>query len=227
MPLPILCYHKVSDESAEGRWLNIHPETLAKHAAFFARRGFEFLRAGSLSQNSWPNRAVCLTFDDAYASALENGLEALARAGAVATFYVVSKRVGGKSEWDPGREGTLATWDQLAAASSQGHEIGNHTAEHADLAKLTLEDQIEQIRICDEALAQHGFAKTSFCFPYGGRTDVSSKALSECGHKVGLALGGKWAKPGDDRLALPRIVISYGDRIPMLLYKLYVKPRLK
>ena len=69
---------------------------------------------------AWPGgarAAVSLTFDDARASQVGEGLEVLNRLGAKATFYVVPARVRTQ----------LAGWKRLVAA---GHEIGNHTLRH-------------------------------------------------------------------------------------------------
>ncbi len=69
---------------------------------------------------AWPEgtkAAVSLTFDDARASQVENGVPLLDRYGVKATFYVVPDRLGER----------LAAWKQAAA---NGHEIGNHTVRH-------------------------------------------------------------------------------------------------
>ena len=69
---------------------------------------------------AWPEgtkAAVSLTFDDARASQVENGVPLLDRYEVKATFYVVPDRLGER----------LAAWKQAAA---NGHEIGNHTLRH-------------------------------------------------------------------------------------------------
>ncbi len=226
MQLPILCYHKVSLEPSDGRWLNIHPRRLRQHLKFFIRRGCEFKTVGELSGN-WPRRGVCLTFDDAYISAMTQGVEVLNSLGARSTFYVVSDRVGQSSSWDGKRAAPLADWDLLVEAARTGHEIGNHTATHVHMGALSHEEQVGEIKRCKEVLAARGFASSSFCYPYGDFSEDSSGALNECGYKVAVVIGKRAALPSDPLLALPRIVMAYGDSVAMLLYKLHVRPKLK
>lgn len=226
MQLPILCYHKVSPDPAEGRWLNVHPKRLKQHLSFFARRGYSFHTAHDLGEK-WSKRGVCFTFDDAYTNAMEFGVEALSSVNAKATFYVVSERVGTTSSWDADKAAPLAGWDVLMQAHEMGHEIGNHTANHVHMDNLNIESQIVEIQACKEALAEKGILRSSFCFPYGSHSPASATALKKCGYNVGVVIGKRPALPSDPLLALPRIVMAYGDSLPMLLYKLNIRPRLK
>src|SRR4051812_17322791 len=111
----ILCYHKVGPVATEGRRLNIEPARLRSHIRFFARRGFAFLLGRELAQ-SWPERSVCFTFDDAYTSTIRNAPELLEESGARGSFYAVSDKVGGSSGWDGSLARPLASWDELLDA---------------------------------------------------------------------------------------------------------------
>jgi len=223
--LPILCYHKVGPQAEEGRRLNIEPTALTYHAAFFLRRGYQTLLARDLAED-WPERAVCFTFDDGYESTLTHGLDALRRAGAVGSIYVVTDAVGKDSSWDAGNERPLADWSRLLEAQTAGFEIGNHTKSHARLGDLDESRQAAEIEGAHEALARQGIESSSFCLPYGSRNDATPAAIRAAGYRVGLALSRRSATPSDDRLLLPRVVIAYSDRIPQLLYKLQIRPLL-
>jgi hypothetical protein len=39
-----------------------------------------------------------------------------------------------------------------------------------------------------------------------------------------MALSKRSATECDHRLSLPRIVVAYGDALPMLIYKIWIKP---
>lgn len=225
MPLPILCYHKVGLEAEEGRRLNISPGRLGAHVRYFARRGFRFVRARDLA-GDWPRRAVCLTFDDAYASTLDNGVPVLEEQGAVATLFAVSSLVGASSAWDGERARPLADWDALRHAQARGFEIGNHTASHPRCTELAPEAFADEFAAAEETLRREGIEAGSFCYPYGARDDATRAVLASCGVAVALGLGKRAATPGDDRLALPRIVVAFSDALPKLLYKLHVRPHL-
>lgn len=221
--LPILCYHKVGPSSDEGRRLNVEPEDLVRQARFFARRGYRFLRGAELAEVR-SARAVALTFDDAYTSALTHGVEALLSVGAVGTFYAVGSLLGGGSAWDVGNERPLADAAALRSAQDAGMEVGNHSFSHADLGGLPPEQQREELHRCHEALSAAGLAPGSVAYPYGKWNEATIAACRAAGYRVGLALGARPSRASDDRLLLPRIVVNYSDGLRGLLYKLYVRP---
>ncbi len=225
MILVPLCYHKVGSEAAEGRRLNIHPDRLETHVKYFHRRGFEFVKGMDLKQ--WPVRpTVCFTFDDGFASTLA-AAPIFNRYAVPFSMYVVSNLVGKTSEWEGELARPLADWSALRELASQGHEIGNHTATHPHMGELDEADQLTQIEACKLALGGNGIQQGSFCFPYGSRNEASDIALKAAGVEVGLALGKRLPVQTDSKLAVPRIVVAYSDSLPLLLYRLYVRPKLK
>lgn len=225
MPLPILCYHKVGPLAEEGRWLNVEPATLRSHIRFFKRRSFRFLQAADL-HGDWPAKAVCLTFDDAYRSTMTHGIETMRQEAVTASIFAVSSQFGGNSLWDGDRAGKLAEDSLLVEAALLGFEIGNHTASHPRLSQLSPERQMEEIQSCHQALLDLNIHATAVAYPYGSFDANTLEAVRKLGYSVGLGLSRRPARPSDRRLALPRIVLSYGDRLPMLLYKLHLRPRL-
>lgn len=226
MKVVSLCYHKVGTEADEGRRLNVHPQRLDSHIRFFKRRGFDFVKAGDLA--SWPTRStVCFTFDDGYTSTVENGEPVFNQHQVPMTIYIISDKVDEMSSWDGDLASPLASWETLRAVQARGHEIGNHTATHPHLNQLSLSEQHDEILRCDEAMKANGLESKSFCYPYGHLNDESVQALRNLGHKVGMAIGKRPAEKSDDPLVFPRIVVAYGDAIPLLLYKLHLRPKLK
>lgn len=226
MDAVVLCFHKVGSQKKEGRRLNIDPQRLDTHIRYFARRKFQFLRAGDFRH--WPERkSVCFTFDDAYASTIEYGLPVFERNNVPMTLYAVTRLVGMSSSWDGELARPLADWQALKYAQARGHEIGNHTANHVHLPRLSFEDQKAEISQAHEDLLSHGIEGNSICYPYGHQDNQSQLAASQIGYEVGMALGKRPARPNDPRLAIPRIVIAFSDALPMLLYKMHLRPKLK
>ncbi|MCX7799739.1 MAG: polysaccharide deacetylase family protein [Fimbriimonadales bacterium] len=223
--LPILCYHKCGPASAEGRRLNVEPARLASHVRFLRRRGFGFVLAGDLADR-WPDQAACLTFDDAYVSTLEHGFEVLRSLGVRASVYPVTARVGGIADWQGGDGARLADWEALLAAHRDGFEIGSHTATHPALDAMDEAAQRAEIGRSLTELRERGIEPRSFCHPYGRHNAATLEALQTLGVPVGLALGRRPATAGDPRLRLPRIAVAYSDGLPMLVYKLTLKPLL-
>ncbi len=223
--IPILCYHKIGLIAQEGRFLNVEPMRLRTHIELFRRRGYEFLMARELA-GSWPKRAVCLTFDDAYFSTMSNGVEVLNELDVPGSFYAVAGLVGQTSTWDGDRARPLADWKHLLVAAASGHEIGNHSLSHPQLATLTPEDQREEIHRAHHLLLENGLKCQSICYPYGSMSSATLQIAAELGYGVGLTLQRGIATQNHNLLALPRITVSCGDAIPLLLYKIFLRPNL-
>lgn len=223
--LPILCYHKVGPAAEEGRWLNVEPSRLRSHIELFARRRYKFVQARSLALR-WPERGICLTFDDAYDSTLIAGVEVMKELGVTASIYPVGSQVGGASVWDGDRARPLARAELLSSASNDGFEIGNHTWSHRPLADRDWGDQLEDMELAHRFLADMGITASSIAYPYGSFDANTLIAFERTGYSVGLGLSRRPATEGDDLAALPRIVVAYGDSNAHLLYKLFIRWRL-
>lgn len=223
---PILCYHQVGPESEYGRWLNVEPQQLTKQIGFFVRRGYKAVTGGELS-DSWGPRQFCLTFDDGYEGTLTYGLDVMVKLGVTGSIYVVPEKVGLTSDWDEDRARPLADWEMLQKAQSLGFEIGNHTVDHCRLAQLKQSEQAAKLQSAQEILARKGLQARSVCFPYGSYSAVTEAAMRDSGQTLGLALGKQIAREDDPRWRLPRIPLSFRDSVPLMLYKVFIRPKLK
>ena len=225
MRATILCYHKVGPAAEEGRRLNIEPARLESHVRYFVRRGNPVRRAMELA-GPWPDGVVCFTFDDAYESALRHATEVMERQGARGTFYAVVDKIGGSSDWDGSMARPLAALPLLLNAQAAGHEIGNHTLTHPHLDRLDLEAQEREVLEADRRLREAGIVPGSFCYPYGD-FDPHAESIVARQYQVGVALRKRHATPHDPKSSLSRIVVAYSDSLPMLMYRLHVRPLLR
>lgn len=216
-----LCYHQVAPAAEAGRGLNIEPARLDSHIRFFRRR-FLFVLAKDILKTK--GKAVCLTFDDAYVSTLTYGLEVLQRLQSPASVYVVPGLAGKTSAWDQDREKPLADWPLLREAAKASIEIGNHTNSHARLASLGEADERVQWSEAHDRLRREGFEPKSACYPYGLASPRSGALLNELGYECAFAI--KPSSEHSDPYLLPRVVVAYGDALPLLIYKVYVRPLL-
>jgi peptidoglycan/xylan/chitin deacetylase (PgdA/CDA1 family) len=71
---------------------------------------------------------VVLTFDDAYKSQYTNAKPILDKYGYKATFYIVCNYVE--------NNGRLK-WEDITSLYKEGHDIGSHTMNHADLSQTS------------------------------------------------------------------------------------------
>lgn len=82
-----------------------------------------------------------IAFDDGPLETTGPILDILERAGAKATFFVVGERIAGRQ-------------DLLQRMCAEGHEIGNHSWSHARMPALTDEEIVEELELCDRAIAE-------------------------------------------------------------------------
>ena len=170
---------------------------------------------------------VCFTFDDAYQSTMVHAPQIFEEAGVRATFYAVPGHVGKTSSWDSELARPLADWALLREVQSRGHEIGNHSLNHFRMAALKADEQFAEISMSHRWLLEEKLNPHSFCYPYGSHDAQSIAQLKKAGYSVGLALGKNLAGENDEKCALPRVVAAYSDALPMLLYKITLKPWLR
>lgn len=122
----ILVYHHV-DESTPAS-TSISPQKFEEHLALLKNNNFSVMRldeAISRIQNgeALPEKAVALTFDDAYRNVYTNAFPLLKTYNFPFTVFVATDAV------DQGRTDT-ATWEQLREMKKWGAIIANHSKDH-------------------------------------------------------------------------------------------------
>ena len=117
------------------------------------------------SINITTNKAVVLTFDDAYKSQYTNAKPILDKYGYKATFYIVCNYVE--------NNGRL-TWEDITSLYKEGHDIGSHTMTHADLSQTSKKETSYEIGESKHCLLDHGINATSFAYPFNGGTDEAA-----------------------------------------------------
>ncbi len=103
-------------------------------------------------------RIVALTFDDGPTDADADAvLEALARRGVVATFYLNGQDIDDNP-------------DAVAAIIAAGHELGNHTWSHRSMAFVTLDTVVDEVESTDAAIRAAGYdGPITFRPPFGNK----------------------------------------------------------
>ncbi|WP_426449787.1 polysaccharide deacetylase family protein [Paenibacillus sp. S-38] len=119
------------------------------------------------------NKRAALTFDDGpdsrYTPLI---LDILKEHGVKATFFVVGRQV----EKCP---------EVLRRIAEEGHRIGNHSWDHADLTKLNEAQILEEIAAGDEAVRKiTGSAPVLFRAPYGAVSPNVRRALGSLGRPL-------------------------------------------
>ncbi|MSP60663.1 MAG: polysaccharide deacetylase family protein [Myxococcales bacterium] len=125
---------------------------------------------------------LALTFDDGPSAATTPLiLDALAREGVRATFFVNAHRLGGTSPTAARQREILR--EQIA----RGHNVGNHTFDHERLSDLPPAAQEREI-LDGEAGITRVLGERPYLFrpPYGRMADPAAKLLAERGYTVVL-----------------------------------------
>jgi len=223
---PILCYHRVGEVAVEGTRHNTPPRQLRSHIRFFYRLNYRFIRAVDF-EGDLPVRCVCFTFDDGWLSAIENGLPCFYDLGLDATIYVATDMVGSRSGLAKDDLGEIANWQHLRTVSIRGLEIGNHTARHIPLTRLSKEAALEDVLAAKRALEERNFTKHTFAYPGGLVPVFSREILALAGYPVAVSLRPGPVCSDSDMSALPRLHMSSKDSLPRLIYRTFYQGRVR
>jgi peptidoglycan/xylan/chitin deacetylase (PgdA/CDA1 family) len=117
-----------------------------------------FLVALSVSNDSQNGRYVILNFDDNRKSQFTQVKPILDKYGFKATFYVVCKYLDNKKGY--------MNWTELETLHKEGHDIGSHTMNHANLSDSSIKSLEYQIGKSKECLQEHGINATTFAYPF-------------------------------------------------------------
>jgi peptidoglycan/xylan/chitin deacetylase (PgdA/CDA1 family) len=214
----ILLFHRVTDA--------IPPDGLTVGTARFRsmcamlRRAFRVVPLAEVfrlahNRRPIPRRTVAITFDDGYRDN-HAAARVLAEHGLPATFfiptgYVDSDRV---APWDRhlSRLDNLS-WDDVREIARMGFEIGSHTVDHPDMARVSLDqarrELVESKRTLERKL---GKPVRYFAYPFGGRDHFSPERLplvNEAGYEGCVSAFGGFVRPEHHEAVLPRVAMPY------------------
>jgi peptidoglycan/xylan/chitin deacetylase (PgdA/CDA1 family) len=136
----------------------------------------------SLREGRLPRQAICLTFDDGFASVVDAAAPLLLERECPATIFAVAGYLGKQNDW-PSQPAwverrPLAGARQLSDLAEAGFEIGAHGFEHEPLGRVTAEVADREIVDGRAALEDAvGVAVTSFAYPYGSLPSRAARAL--------------------------------------------------
>jgi peptidoglycan/xylan/chitin deacetylase (PgdA/CDA1 family) len=104
-----------------------------------------------MGPNALPRGVAYLTFDDGPSEWTARFLDILAEKNVKATFFVTAKQLKGEAGLDgtfvDDRGNTVVFRDLLKREIDEGHQLANHTVNHADIGRITpaqLTSEIEQ-----------------------------------------------------------------------------------
>lgn len=216
--LPILAYHSVSDDATESfRSYAVSPPRFADHLALLRDLGYVSLTLSDAAERlfsgtSLPERAVVLTFDDAFGDFGQRAFPTLMAAGFVATLFVPSAYVGSTSRWlirEAEHRRPVMTWPEIQRVADAGIEVGAHSHTHPELDRLSRPALREELARSKAVLEDRlGREITAVAYPFGYHSRAVRRAAQKAGYAFGCAVGNLSANSLSDRLAIPRLTVK-------------------
>lgn len=194
--------------------------------------GLDEVVAGLRGEATLPDRAVALTFDDAYVDFLEHAAPVLAEYRYPACVYAVAGMLGGKSDWVAPEGLTpapLMDATQLREVQAMGFTVGSHTMSHPRLARVEsmasiTRELVDSKRVLEDTL---GRQVDHFCYPYGSHDLRAVDAAAAAGYRSATTCLRAAATARDDLLTLPRKAVHQGTTAFGLFWKLLARNHYK
>lgn len=206
----ILQYHHVAEDTPAVT--SIRPLQFRAHLQHLKDEGFNIidLKRGIkavLAEEPLPDKAVAITFDDAYRNILTNAAPILDEFGYTATIFVATDLVGTSQYY--------MSWEELRCLESRGYLMANHSASHAHLLRITgesgtewRENLVSEIESAQDKLEQELENPVRyFAYPYGEYNDMIMRLMIELGY-MGFGQQSGAVSRHSNFLALPRYALG-------------------
>jgi peptidoglycan/xylan/chitin deacetylase (PgdA/CDA1 family) len=186
--VPILMYHYIRKPPSIrvdplGYRLSVAPVVFEAQMDWLARSGyhavnFNQIRGYFAGIEELPSRPVVITLDDGYRDLYTTAFPILRAHGFTAVAYIVSGFVNHPA---------YVTSDELVEMDRAGIEIGSHTVDHPDLARMSLGsvmfEVVQSKRWLDQLL---GHPVLDFAYPSGKYNPQTIKAVEGAGYDTAV-----------------------------------------
>ena len=227
----VLAYHGIADlrDDPVLREYGVPRARFEQQLDELARRGFRFVDLDALlraldGRESLPERALLVTFDDAYAELPREALPPLAERGIRALVFAVADHVGGENEWDrPKGAGARPLLDAegLRTLAAGGLEVGSHAASHRPLTRVPREELDSELEGSAAALEALGLPRPrALAYPHGDWSAEVAAAARRAGYVAAFTVEPGVVARGASRHALPRVEVLASDTPRRLRLKL-------
>ena len=200
--LPILMYHKISADVANG--LSVLSGNFEKQLEYIRKKGYHTMSFAELIKirengGGLPSHPIVLTFDDAYTDFTELALPMLKRFNFKATVFIPVAYIGKTNIWDKGTDPIMSVEQIKAISQDENIEFGMHSFLHRSYGDFTLNDMRDDLENCLQTLR---FYKIPFvhilAYPFGGYpkkdqllNSQMKQLFREMGLKFALRIGNR------------------------------------
>jgi peptidoglycan/xylan/chitin deacetylase (PgdA/CDA1 family) len=190
--MPILTYHGVAETEVAGDpWRGCSRRRLVRHLDWLERHDYSAvpLELALRPPSAGERRNVAITFDDGYRDMLEVALPELEARAVPASVFVITGRIGGRSDSvrDPR---PLLSRSQILELHARGVLVGSHSHTHRRLSTLQegeIWDEVAGSKARLEDLLQAPVHV--FCYPHHDHDARVVAAVARAGYRC--ALGGR------------------------------------
>ena len=206
--VPVLTYHRIAPRTEIGNSLPglvLSPQIFESHMRALQKDGWRTVTAATLADHiqrgvRLPKKTMVITIDDGRDDGYTYALPILQRLGFVATFYVITGRIG---------RARYLTVPQLQTMALAGMEIANHTLSHTGNNKNgTYAYYLDQVRVAQEQLTEWlGAPPVTFAYPFGLHPKNLIRAVSNTGLRLAFTTKSGHVHTARNALTAPRMGI--------------------
>ena len=184
--LPILQYHHVSSTAPKST--SVTPAQFTEHMDYLKNTGFQVVDLRSALEDlkanvALPEKAVAITFDDAYRNIYKAGFPILKERGFPFTVFINTEPVERQSR-------SFLTWEQMKDMQAFGGTFANHTISHPYMLRKN-EGEMDHAwltRIANEVdtvesllVKNLDYSPKMIAYPYGESNSVLRNMMKEKG----------------------------------------------
>ncbi|NLQ18067.1 polysaccharide deacetylase family protein [Marinomonas sp. M1K-6] len=194
--LPILQYHHVSESSPKST--SVTPAQFTEHMDYLVSAGFQVVDLKSAlddlkANKALPEKAVAITFDDAYRNIYQAGFPILKARDFPFTVFINTYPVERKSR-------SFLTWEQMQEMQAAGGVFANHTINHpymlrkeaGETDEVWFARMVQEVDTVEALLIKHlGESPKMLAYPYGEsdrqiRTMMKDRGIMAFGQQSGV-----------------------------------------
>jgi len=219
----VLVYHAISDLDGDPVLAehSVPPDRFAEQLDVLERRGWNFVDLDTVvatvngGNGELPERAVLVTFDDAYEDLRDEACPILEQREIPAVAFAVAGQMGGTNEWDlqhGAEELNLLCPDGLREIAERGVEVGSHAVSHRLLTEVPSAELDRELSGSADRLDAIGLSRPrAFAYPFGQWNEQVADAVRDAGYEVAFTVDRGAVEPDSDPYALPRFAVHADD----------------
>ena len=196
--LPVLMYHKVSEDYVSGTSVTIRQ--LGRQFDYLVRNNYTPVRLADLFNPgfTWPANPVLITFDDGYLNNFELLCPMLIKYRLKASIMLPVNYIGLYSSWETEQPLPLMNYDHLRQMDNELIEFGLHSFNHSSYKTLTPVEAGKDLDDCFRVLNEKNIPFVPvLAYPYGAyprkqpEKNQFFQLLEKKGIKLGLRIGNR------------------------------------